>query len=678
VLEYHQRFGNKVLAHENEILGVSPKDIVDLESLPDRYTDRHVLASGGMGTIYRAYDSELERPVAIKVIKLTKTDDEHERMVRKRLAREVQVLSRCKHPNIVEIYGTETLHSGLAIVMEFLDGPSLASLLSEGRLEIASLLEILAAIADGLAVVHRLGVLHRDIKPDNIVIDGKQTPRLIDFGLATFTDGVDFTQLTKTGMLVGTVAYMPPEMLRGKAASPQSDIFQLGVILYYGCTGRLPFSTKDISALTAKSRPDPLAHPAALGLSPSLRNILALTLHCEPKKRIRDGRRLARKLRQAIKHPNMIETGEMDTLPAGGGTRNTQARRNHPRPMLFALLMLATVSIIIWTARPRHEQSMVPQRTHLVQNAIKPPEPKERLHILEQALEAFDKENMWNRYNKDPSARRGKHCKLAFDDLMTREALTREGRWLAKESSSHLIDPRFPLSQRTLWHDMLRQLALIDILLLHCGRDAWFNATPNRCGLVDTHLLSNFPFHRRNPMNGSFLHLSRGDANFMPRTSNASANKTLGLFVLATTAAPERSFQLQFDPSHLTTKGRACLLFTLTTNFDGLMFEVTFNEQGTIPIWELRNSAGWIRLSYIIEFPSGWLRKGDNRVTVRVLPYGADGANAIPVNSRVHFIGLFPESAVSWLKRYKQYVSEVENETEFIAKLRGEAQPHQE
>src|SRR5216683_4025375 len=202
------------------------------------------LGAGGMGEVYRARDARLERDVAIKVLPAQLAQDAH---ARARFYREVRAVAALSHPNILTIYDIGTDQGVTFAVMELLNGQTLGGSLKQGVLEWRKAVEIATAIAEGLAAAHAKSIIHRDIKPENIFLTADGAVKILDFGLARLeannaTTQTDVPMLeTQPGMLLGTVAYMSPEQVRGQSADARSDIFAFGCVLYEIVVGRRPF-----------------------------------------------------------------------------------------------------------------------------------------------------------------------------------------------------------------------------------------------------------------------------------------------------------------------------------------------------------------------------------------------------------------------------------------------------
>jgi len=211
-----------------------------------------LLGRGGMGSVFLARQMSLDREVAVKVLASALADDP---LFLERLEREARVMARLRHRNIVTVHDFQRLEDGsAAIVMQFIEGGSLRELLRRhpNGLPVADALRIIRQIAAGLRAAHEAGIVHRDMKPENVLIERDGTACVTDFGLALPMHG-GTTRLTLTGTAVGTVDYMPPEQLRGQDVDARGDIFALGVILYELLTGQTPRGSFDAPHLM---RPD--------------------------------------------------------------------------------------------------------------------------------------------------------------------------------------------------------------------------------------------------------------------------------------------------------------------------------------------------------------------------------------------------------------------------------------
>ena len=200
------------------------------------------LGAGGMGEVYRARDARLDRDVAIKVLP-ERLADSAEAVAR--FEREAKALAANSHPNLVAVFDVGTDQGICFAVMEFLAGETLGEHLDRGTLPLARVLEIGAAVADGLAAAHAHGVIHRDLKPANIFLSASGQVKVLDFGLARFASpdplGSTADYLTEAGRVMGTAGYMSPEQASGDIPDERGDIFSLGCVLYEMATGRRAF-----------------------------------------------------------------------------------------------------------------------------------------------------------------------------------------------------------------------------------------------------------------------------------------------------------------------------------------------------------------------------------------------------------------------------------------------------
>ena len=229
------------------------------------------LGAGGMGEVYRARDTRLGREVAVKVLPAHRAQDPD---ALARLEREAQAVAALSHPNILAIHDLGTDQGVFFVVTELLEGETLRNRLASSPLPWRKAVEIGAAIADGLAGAHLKGVIHRDLKPDNIFVTRDGRVKILDFGLARSAS--DDSQLSHSGMLLGTPSYMAPEQGRGEKADGRSDLFSLGCVLYRMATGVLPFpgpNTMAVLTALAVCKPKP---PRKLdpGISPEVERLI--------------------------------------------------------------------------------------------------------------------------------------------------------------------------------------------------------------------------------------------------------------------------------------------------------------------------------------------------------------------------------------------------------------------
>src|SRR5215471_18025576 len=211
------------------------------------------LGSGGMGEVYRARDTNLKREVALKTLPPAVANDA-DRLAR--FQREAEVLAALNHPNIGAIYGLESTDGERALVLELGDGETLEDRIRRGPVPLKDALAIARQIADALEAAHEKGIIHRDLKPANIKITPDGVVKVLDFGLAKVARGpaldapetrVGGASMTEIGVVMGTVAYMPPEQARGQAVDRRADIWAFGCVLFETLTGRLAFQADSVS-----------------------------------------------------------------------------------------------------------------------------------------------------------------------------------------------------------------------------------------------------------------------------------------------------------------------------------------------------------------------------------------------------------------------------------------------
>ncbi len=263
--------GNDTLAYEPSSKDREYTEFLSAPQAPDElgrlgpYRVLQVLGAGGMGVVFRAEDPQLQRPVALKAMLPGLGSSS---TARQRFLREARAAAGIKHDHIVSIYQVGEDRGAPFLAMEFLEGEPLdARLKREGKLPMAEIVRIGREIAEGLEAAHERGLIHRDIKPANVWLEGKKARvKILDFGLAR--GGAEDAQLTQTGAIVGTPAYMAPEQAQGQSLDGRCDLFSLGCVLYRMATGRMPFKGNDtISTLLAVATETP---PAPQELDASL------------------------------------------------------------------------------------------------------------------------------------------------------------------------------------------------------------------------------------------------------------------------------------------------------------------------------------------------------------------------------------------------------------------------
>src|ERR687898_668432 len=265
----------------------------------DRYKLDRRLGVGGMATVQLAFDTRLERYVAVKLLAEHLAEDAS---FVSRFKREALAAARLVHPNIVQVFdfGSDRHSSRQFIVMEFVDGHSCAELLRDkGPMPPRDAVEILCQACRGLDYAHRNGVVHRDVKPGNLMVNTEGVVKLADFGIAKAAEQSD---ITKVGSVLGTAAYLSPEQARGEPAGPQSDLYALGVVAYQLLAGRLPY---EAASLTDLARQQDAAAPVALheldpAIPPALSAVVERALERAPAHRFADAAAMEAALGEAL------------------------------------------------------------------------------------------------------------------------------------------------------------------------------------------------------------------------------------------------------------------------------------------------------------------------------------------------------------------------------------------
>jgi serine/threonine-protein kinase len=208
-----------------------------------------LIGYGGMAGVYLAHDRELDRPVALKLLAEHLADDD---AFRARFVREARIAARLSHPNVVQVYDTGEEEGRPFIVMEYVPGETLAKLLERhGALSPAEATPIAKQAALGLQHAHDSGLIHRDIKPQNLLVRTDGVVKITDFGIAR---ALEASKLTQLGTVLGTAAYLAPEQARGEDVTPAADVYSLGAVLYEALTGRPPFEFSSLADLAEKQR----------------------------------------------------------------------------------------------------------------------------------------------------------------------------------------------------------------------------------------------------------------------------------------------------------------------------------------------------------------------------------------------------------------------------------------
>src|SRR6202011_3787322 len=290
---------------------------MSIAEIAGRYRLEGRLGFGGMSTVNLAIDLRLERQVAIKLLAEHLADDP---TFVSRFQREAQAAARLVHPNIVQVFdsGQDEQTAQYFIVMEYIEGSSCAEILrDDGWVEVGEAISIIEQACEGLDYAHRHGVVHRDVKPGNLLRAREGGVKLADFGIAKATEQ---SSITKVGSVLGTAAYLAPEQARGEEAGPSADLYALGVVTYQLISGRLPSEATSLTELALKQQQE---KPATLdtlvaAVSPQLAEAVATALELDPRDRYRTAAEMRRALHDGARGiaPDRSRTGAGATTHA--------------------------------------------------------------------------------------------------------------------------------------------------------------------------------------------------------------------------------------------------------------------------------------------------------------------------------------------------------------------------
>src|SRR5580692_687966 len=314
------------------------------------YEIQSLIGAGGMGEVYRAHDSRLDRPVEIKVLPASFSAD-RDRL--QRFAQEARAAAALNHPNILSIFDIGEEARAPYIVSELLEGETLRERLRNGALPVRRLVDYAIQVARGLAAAHEKGIVHRDLKPENLFLTNDGRVKILDFGVAKLQAPADdnraiesLTTVTKHGSMIGTVAYMSPEQLRGKPVDHRSDIFSFGAILYEIMSGSRAFRGEtEVDTMTAVLREEPAsAHLDDAAIPAGYQDIIRHCLEKEPENRFQSAKDLVFALQ------TLLGSSPVRALPSPRPkTRTTSAL-----PWaLAAVLAIATTLLALPQLHPR-------------------------------------------------------------------------------------------------------------------------------------------------------------------------------------------------------------------------------------------------------------------------------------------------------------------------------------
>jgi Tol biopolymer transport system component/predicted Ser/Thr protein kinase len=321
-----------------------------------------VLGEGGMGVVYRAFDTKLNRTVAIKFL----SDDVAEAAARRRFQQEAQTASSLNHPHILTVHDAGEIDGRQYLVTEFVDGGTLRDWSASAPRTWRQIVEILVGVADGLATAHEAGILHRDIKPENVLVSRSGYAKLADFGLAKLDARAapESSQAltagpTRAGVIVGTAAYMSPEQTVGRSLDARSDVFSFGVVLYELLTSRRPFegeNVPDVLHAIGHATPKPLAATAPI----ALQMMVEKALEKDPADRYQTIRELVVDLRRLARR-----SSEEVALSRAAGSEVLPRSTRWPVRWAFALAAVVLAAVGGWFLRSALGSQSPPQRVQL-------------------------------------------------------------------------------------------------------------------------------------------------------------------------------------------------------------------------------------------------------------------------------------------------------------------------
>jgi eukaryotic-like serine/threonine-protein kinase len=299
------------------------------------------LGAGGMGEVYLAEDTQLSRNVALKLLPKASVSDQN---AKRRLVREARAAAKLDHPNICSVYDVGEADGHTFIAMQYVEGETLAERCRKKRLQLRECLEVAIQVTDALSEAHSRGIIHRDIKPQNIMLTDRGQVKVLDFGLAKMipqgspadTNALTLTEITEHSVVVGTVPYLSPEQIHGQGPDVRSDIFSLGVVVYEIVTGHRPFTAEDKLTLIwtiLRKEPEPLSRYVS-GLPTELDRIVQKCLEKDGERRYQSARELGldlRKLQESVQ----------------AGSKGAYQRQRQKRPGWIALTAIAAVLLVI-------------------------------------------------------------------------------------------------------------------------------------------------------------------------------------------------------------------------------------------------------------------------------------------------------------------------------------------
>ena len=314
------------------------------ETIADRYEVEELVGHGGMSSIYKAHDSLLERNVALKILhEQYNADDDFV----ERFKREARAVAQLQHPNIVTVIDRGEEDERQFIVFEYIDGENLKELVvRKGRLEVREALEIAVEVARGLAFAHSQGLVHRDVKPQNVLLNGDGRAKVTDFGIAR---SLDVDGMTQTGTVLGTSNYIAPEQASGQPVGTQSDVYALGVVLYEMLAGEVPFPGETFVAVAMKHVHEPPPNLLDVRRDVPLRVAAAVdrALEKDPDQRFGSMDAFASELEACLAELDSPETDSDRTMVIPARQRHAARKQVSRWPIFIGVLALLAIAAIV-------------------------------------------------------------------------------------------------------------------------------------------------------------------------------------------------------------------------------------------------------------------------------------------------------------------------------------------
>lgn len=340
-----------------------------------RYKVIKELGKGAMGVVYQAHDPKIDRLVALKVLREDRLSSEY---YVQRFFKEAKAIGRLSHANIVTVYDVGQDQDTIYIAMEFLEGRSLDEVINERKLTLEEIVDIGVQLARALGYAHRKGIIHRDVKPTNIIITPENHAKITDFGIARIEDP-SAAQQTQTGEILGTPFFMSPEQVKGKIVDGRADLYSLGVFLYRISTGKKAFEGNNLAAIFQSITQDTPLEPFKVdpSIPESLSDLIMKSIRKNPDERFQSGEEMADALKNCLQpdHTEVMQSAQPDVNEYP--TDEPPIKNGKDRKRLKVAAVCITGSLSVWLAyaviSPKIEPpSSISPPTHSISTAIPP------------------------------------------------------------------------------------------------------------------------------------------------------------------------------------------------------------------------------------------------------------------------------------------------------------------